>query len=333
MPEIKASGTIFIMGIMPRSGTHFLANLLCRHPDCEKSVIAEDGLIANADFLTRYAACLQNQWNEQMDISNLMPKQLLLENLGEGLLNFLRRAKETAFLKTNKNLGVDRTIDKSSKRLVTKTPSVKNLDKFFKLFPNEKLLIIVRDGRAVVESNANSFNSDREEAAREWAKAARKIFDFEENQSSKKFLIIEYEKLHADTEIQMRKILDFLELDAGKFDFPAALNLPVVGSSTFKRGEGPVHWLPVMKTEKFQPLARAVSWTRAQHERFNWLAKDELIKLGYEPKEFGCRQLRWKVWNTFKDFKWEAKIWFRRIPKLFRFVGKRFKIYFHRNDR
>ena len=48
---------IFILGIMPRSGTHFLANLLCLHPDCTKSALPEDLLVSESALLRRYTIC------------------------------------------------------------------------------------------------------------------------------------------------------------------------------------------------------------------------------------------------------------------------------------
>jgi protein-tyrosine sulfotransferase len=205
---------IFILGIMPRSGTHFLANLLCQHPDCVKSAIAEDALTANADFLVGYAASSQRQWREQTDSTYSGASEILLKNLGDGLINFLIEFKKKTFAEKAKefNFTLPAQQQQSTKRLVTKTPSVANLDKFFKLFPNEKLLVIVRDGRAVIESCAASFGFDREETTRDWKKAARRILRFQKDErlSSGKYLIVKYEDLHVQTESEMRKILQFL---------------------------------------------------------------------------------------------------------------------------
>lgn len=325
------SKIIFIMGIMPRSGTHFLANLLCLHPGCSKSVIPEDALTANADFLAGYATSLDRQWREQTDSTYSGAREILLKNLGDGLINFLIEVKKKAFAEKAKEFNFTLPAQQESpKRLVTKTPSVANLDKFFKLFPDEKLLVIVRDGRAVVESCAASFGFDREETARDWKKAAARILRFQtdERLSSGKYLIVKYENLHAQTESEMRRILRFLELDCESYPFEKSLNLPVVGSSEFKRGKGGVHWLPVRKNEDFNPLARAASWRRAEHERFNWLAEDELIALGYEPEKFDGQAARRKIRNKFLDLRREAQIWLERIYKLVRIIKKRFKIYF-----
>lgn len=89
-----------------------------------------------------------------------------------------------------------------------------------------------------------------------------------------------------------------------------------------------VHWLPVKKTEEFQPLTRAADWSRARHERFNWLAKNELLKLGYEPLEFEGNKFYWRMRNQFQDLLWRAKVWRHRFGRVPKFLEKRFKIYF-----
>jgi len=55
---------IFIIGIMERSGTNFLCDLLKLDPDCAHvhSPIAEDHLLKRADLLIKYADFLQGLW-------------------------------------------------------------------------------------------------------------------------------------------------------------------------------------------------------------------------------------------------------------------------------
>lgn len=323
--NIYEPGIIFILGIMPRSGTHFLWNLLCQHPDCDKSAIPEDGLVSKADLLTRYVNRNYQVWKSEGDLPDIPVKPLLTESLGEGLLLFLRRAR-----KELDQLNKEQP-PKNAQWLVAKFPRVTNIDKFFHLFPRQKLLILVRDGRALVESLHTSFRYGREAATRDWVEAARHIKAFEQTwKDSDQYLVVHYEALHTNTEQEMRKILAFLQLDPDKYDFRAALDLPVVGSSVFKRGEGPVHWEPVSKTDAFNPLARAAGWTRRRHERFNWLAKDTLLYFGYQPQEFAGNRWLWVLWNRLLDVKQEAGIWVGRIPRLFRFIRQRLRIYFKR---
>ena len=41
--------------------------------------------------------------------------------------------------------------------------------------------------------------------------------------------------------------------------------------------------LPRIEDETFQPLKRFEHWTGKQHARFEWLAGEQLVRLGYAP--------------------------------------------------
>ena len=288
---------VFILGIMPRSGTHFLANLLCGHPDCKKSVLAEDGLVASSSLLAKYADVSNKEWEKDGVPEANRAHGLLLKSIGDGLLAFLQNIRQDAI---SKKASFPDTLPRY---LVTKTPQVIGLENFFKLFPQNKLLILVRDGRAVVESGNISFNYDRERSSRQWRDAANNIIRFTKDtpQTSSNYLIVKYEELHTQTEQEMRKILLFMDLDPDKYDFKKALDMPVVGSSVFKRGDKAVSWLPVVKTADFDPLARASGWTRKQHERFNRIAGPQLEHFGYRPVVFDGNKQWWVLLNLFMD--------------------------------
>ncbi len=146
-------GPIFILGIMPRSGTNYLYNLLLLHPDCgDPEPIWEDYFLHHSDILLRYVEILSDQWKLPEENKTVQESQLC-SNLGYGIISYL-------YAKTAK------------KRLVAKTPSVYNLNNFYKFFPDAYLIIIVRDGRSVVESGRKSFGWNYEIAMKRWAEAA-----------------------------------------------------------------------------------------------------------------------------------------------------------------
>lgn len=297
---------IFILGILPRTGTNFLSNLLCLHPDCQKSFINEDYFVNWISYLSKYATKLTEHWAITADYSRLFDvKAILCKNLGSGLLSALYQFKREVAEMQAQELNFDLPEKVFNKRLVTKTPSVNNLSEFFDFFPQAQLLILIRDGRALVESNVKTFDLTHEEAIQKYVNAVRIIKKFERQNDSRKsnFLIVRYEELHLQTEREMRRIFGFLRLDVDKYDFKAALNLPIVGSSITKEIDGKVHWRPMQKTPEFNPLARAAGWSRAQHERFNWLAASEMKMLGYEPQTFSDNRFYWNLWNRMHDLK------------------------------
>lgn len=272
---------IFVVGLMPRCGSHFLASLLCQHPACRKSVLAEDVTLPNAGRLAQFVEQNGTGWRHTMGESHLGDAALLYRCLGDGLLAFLAQTRARYDQARAEQFQVT---PNPPTCLVSKTPSVHNIRYFFQLFPDAHLLLLVRDGRAVVESTVRSFGGERVALMQQWANYARELLCFlhDPTNSGKAYRLVRYEDLYTHTETEMRAILAFLGLDAACYDFEAARNLPVIGSSTFKRGTGKVHWLPVQKSADFDPLARAADWDAALHEQFQTIAGAELAQLGYK---------------------------------------------------
>ncbi len=262
---------VFINGILPRSGTHFLANLLCQHPCCVKAPVPEDGFLASGKHLANYVDSLVSSWKEQNSKKEYdQYRNTLFEGFGRSLSDFLWNASA---LKAE---------EKST--MITKTPLVNNLEFFPKLFPDEKLIILVRDGRDLVESAVRSFSYDRDETIKNWVKATNTIKDFRARVNEDRYLVVRYEDLHENMESEMKRILIYSGLDIEKYNFKTAAELPVVGSSVFKRGDGNVHWWPMTKNENFKPLERTREWTTENHANFNMIAGNALQYWGYELK-------------------------------------------------
>lgn len=296
---------IFILGIAERSGTNFLLNLLLLHPDCgAPDPIWEDYLVHYADLLALYADSVFKRWKRIAGVETCLVDSLY-QALGNGIVSSLASLT-------------------GERRLITKTPSVNNLGFFFKLFPRAHLLVLLRDGRSVVESSIVSFGGIYEIAMRKWADAARTILHFEQanKDSNSRYMIVRYEDLCTDLERELRRILAFLELDVETYDFHAAADLPVSGSSELRRqGEAAVHWKPVKKTAAFDPLTRWSGWSQALHERFNWIAGPYQRQLGYEKKEFKGIRFLWVAWNKLMDIKL-AILWRIRKFKRTSFIRK-----------
>ncbi|HKX31069.1 MAG TPA: sulfotransferase [Blastocatellia bacterium] len=278
---------IFIRGLMARSGSHFLGNLLCLHPDCAKSALAEDALTTHAHVLADYAQKLLDHWAHATNGDSPAEADELFECLGGGLIEFLHRTRRRSMQVRAERFNQPPETGAEAKRLVTKYPWVTNLELFFRLFPQARLLVLVRNGPDTVESFVRSFAPTREfpeyeKAMQYWVKGARTILRVrDEARYQRQWMIIKYEDLHRQTELEMRRILTFLELETGRYAFDSLSNVPVVGSSDFKRGSGSVHWLPVCRTADFDPLSRAGNWTPELYSRFCEIAGAESAQLGY----------------------------------------------------
>lgn len=292
------------MGILRRCGTNFLYHLLRLHPACDASpFIWEDYFVANSYLLDDYISFTSKRWTPTLGGVAEGLEDALYRHLGDGLISFLSEQVD-------------------AKRLVTKTPSVRNLRNFFKLFPCAYLLILVRDGRAVVESSVKSFGTGYEAKMRDWANAADTILRFDQanRDNNLKYLIVRYEDIYSDQERELCRIFTFLDLDADLYDFKAAASLPIRGSSTFHgEGRASVHWDPVEKPSDFKPVQRWSHWGRALHERFNWIAGQYLVQFGYEPKRYTTNRLLWKMWNHAMVIWWQV----RGLSRLFKGVRRR----------
>ncbi len=289
-----SGGPIFVLGMLQRSGTNFLRDLLAAHPHCQGSdSLAEDHLVHHAELLAQYSGWVGSHWANHADPEEVDRLEAdLLQSIGRGLREFIARSVG----------GV---------RPVLKTPSVRNVDLFFRLFDDASLLILVRDGRSMVESGMRSFGWDFEEATRNWATAADRIAAFRTamGDRTRGWRIVRYEDLLTDSN-ELRDILAAVSLDADLYDFESVQRIPVKGSSSYKRTGGDVHWQPVEPGADFQPLNRWADWSESQHARFNWLAGDQMKALGYELVESAAGGSR-PMWNRYRDGSWFA----RRVRK------------------
>jgi protein-tyrosine sulfotransferase len=267
MSDIRRPDPIFIHGIMPRSGTNYLWQLLLQHPGCApgRDPIREDFFLECSDHLASFVADASGHWDPMWGSVDDPTLGDLLRSLGDGLVSYLWVDPE--------------------RRLVAKTPSVARLDRFFSLFPEARLIVLVRDGRSVAQSCMSTFGWDLERAARNWARAADTIERFESAAAlpADRYVRIRYEDLLDDLDVSVARVLSVCGLDPERYDLEAARALPVRGSSSYFGAEHrSVHWDPVPKGPDFEPRRRWSSWTEAMHERFGWIAGAQMRRLGYD---------------------------------------------------
>ena len=301
---------IFIHGILARSGTNFLWDLLLLHPDCTRGrePVNEDMFLEHSDHLVDFVDDVRASWDPVWGTFSADLPERLFEGLGEGLLSFLWTDRD--------------------RRLVTKSPTVTHLDRFFKFFPHARVLILVRDGRSVVQSAMDTFGWDFDRACRAWAKGADTIFHFRDSPAAlpNRWRIVRYEDLIDDVEAELRAIFEFLQLDTTRYNFEAARNLPVRGSSAFGRREDKVHWDAVPRDRSFAPKERWRSWSRGRAARFQWLAGHQLAQLGYGTSS-STPSTSGSIRHTLQDWRWHAA---RHARRAIRHLGRRSKLFAHR---
>ncbi|WP_067869426.1 sulfotransferase family protein [Neptuniibacter marinus] len=300
IPERK---NVFILGTAKRSGTNFLKNMLCIHEDCfSPGPIWEDFLLEHIDQLDNYVHYTSNRWNPNWKVEEQLHTQKSMKKaLGTGLIRFLRSQLKTPEAQ-KKGINSDHV-------LITKTPSTESIDSFFEYFPNEYLIVITRDGRSVTESASKSFNKPQTIAMKEWNLYAEKTINIiNSDLKTKKLLIVKYENLHKETEKELRRIINFLDLDEKSYNYSAIDNAPIIGSSDLAK-KGELHWNPTKKTDSFQPNSRWEKWSNFKHSRYNWIAGESHKALGYEI----LNTKRLALVNTMLDLFWNPSfyIWYK----------------------
>ena len=262
---------IFIHGIMPRSGTNFLNQLILLHPQCKEPSkrIRENWLLYYSNPLYEYINSLNNKWLHPTWIGSDFNVAELKHKIGATFIDFLSEE-----------------IDTKNSLLVSKTPKVENIHRFFELFPKDKLLIIIRDPKDVVASTYKSWGIDSSSVIKEWNKAANIIQNFEKNSDSNSYILLRYEDLIANSSNYLNQLLEFCELDKSQFPWDEVNKLPIFGSSEGDK------WKVKEKNISFKPIGRWVSLPKAQLRMLELDYNDKLAEyFGYKGLEEGYNDL------------------------------------------
>jgi hypothetical protein len=171
-----------------------------------------------------------------------------------------------------------------SKRLFTKTPDPDNLGLFFSFFPDARLILLVRDGRDVVESAHRSWpDGSYGHWMRAWAAGARTVLQFTQGIGqvcAAQWRLYRYEDLLQDRS-RFEDLLRFVEADSSVYPWDRLESLPTRGSSENRGGRAELHWDPVERPKGFKPVGRWSNWGWWRRSQFKRIAGAELRSLGY----------------------------------------------------
>jgi protein-tyrosine sulfotransferase len=285
------SNPIILLSAFPRSGSNYLESLLSLHPQCRKSKVPEDFFLANSETLLNFCGSVADSWDDWW-LQRLGGPSRLAMHIGTALLRFA-------------DPGPEEEDPVGDSRLVLRSPTTEGIATATTLFPDARVLVVVRDGPATVESGRRSFGWPYEEAMLAWRQSIRRILSFLASIGGPRCQLIRFEDLTADPAREVTRILVFLGLDPALYPFNRVDEIPVLGSSSFGRMDGErVHWRPVPKDASFDPLARAQSWPLHRLVRFSWLAGTEQRRLGYPVHPLS---LMGRVWNVVLDGAYGAR--------------------------
>ncbi|MGB3715267.1 MAG: sulfotransferase [Candidatus Promineifilaceae bacterium] len=266
--DVTRGPAIMLHGIMPRSGTVYVGELLRHHPD----LYAYPHDIWELPFLERTGDIEKIQdafiWSYDQN-RNQIASDDFLPLFGASIIAYLHNSTP------------------DGKRILLKIPGVQYLHRFYDVFPYENLLLLVRDGRDVVHSTVRTWPQIRFwMACLRWRRAANMSLyvNSKHNQVDKGFWLGRFEDAVEDPEAFVTNACHHFGLDVEKYPWEIIGNIPVQGSSSIDES-GEVNWDPVEKPDGFQPFRHWRDWSPLRKLVFKRLAGEALRKLGYGDEE------------------------------------------------
>ncbi len=260
---------IFVNGVLPRSGTNFIANALALHPAIAAFPrrLYEFPLLQTAPG----ARALRHEWLAHFPYNaSLVRDHEFFACLASGWLADLQG-------------------EAPDRHLLFKSPHLRQLALFRATLPDDRLVVCLRDGRDVVASTLDSFKDHSRSTRRsfrqlvhEWRLATEAALDCAPDgpHAHPHTVIVRYEDMVADQESEIRRILPALGLDPAAFPFAQLERLPVFGSSA-AGPDGEWRWRRAERDAGFKPVGRFANWPEHRKRAFLHLAGDTLRRAGY----------------------------------------------------
>lgn len=257
---------IFIHGVMPRSGTNLLSDILALHPKTIQNParLWEFPILRVADGADALEREFQFLFPPNRDV---IQPHTILTLLAQGWMRALRH-------------------DAGDAHMILKTPHMQFIGLFEAVFPDEKLFLVIRDGRDVIESSLASFRNNRplrkgfSALAHEWAMATHAAL-LTAQRLKGQAMLVRYEDLARTEQTYTQSLLHHAGLDPVPYKWNELPLLPIRGSSELAR-TGEVNWQPQAKSVDFRPTGRWQAWPESLKRKFRNIAGTALIEAGYE---------------------------------------------------
>ena len=260
---------ILVFGVLPRSGTNYVRDILAMHPDvcADPAELYEFPLLHAASG----AKALRNEFVSMFPRNGgVVGSYDMLAYMASAWLRSLQAEIGT-------------------KRILLKSPHVHKLSLATALFTQAKIVLCVRDGRDVVDSTMITFSSFSltrktfSQLAYEWKLATEAILEYMPGGAREhpNIVVVRYEDLQANEEAGVRRLLRHTGLPADSISFEDMRALPVRGASRSKLSNQD-QWKPQDKSDDFKPVRRWQSWPKRKTLRFDRIAGATLRRAGYD---------------------------------------------------
>jgi len=183
------SPSIMIHGVMPRSGTNYLADLMSYHKLIKPFPhrFWEFPLLASTEKIAQLQDDFASIYKKNSEV--LEPFEFA-GYLNSGMMKYLQN------------------LSGSDKIMLFKFPYIDYVAFFRDFFPRDYLILVLRDGRDVVQSSIKTFKDKKgifgynfTDYCREWNYAAQIILKYERGEiNDSRAFVVRYEELYADPE-------------------------------------------------------------------------------------------------------------------------------------
>ncbi len=257
--KIISSGKLaYVAGIYQRIGTNFIGRILINHKEmCRPGGHWELPILDVSDeYLSLFNHFSSKRTNNRLNYKI----EDFCRVFGEGVMQLMyERVK----------------INIDAKYIVQKNPGTVGLANFKLFFPEAKLLILIRDGKDVMNSYLSAsnfagkkFNPRRYYTAYIFCKrfrdSALRILDFLKTKPENT-LLVKYEDLTNDLNPQLFRIAEFLEIEPYQEWIDGCMKISVKGSTFYNKASeedkfeekgNSTNWIDNKKTENFKPVGR-----------------------------------------------------------------------------
>ncbi len=257
---------ILLHGIMPRSGTVYVGQLMKLHPD-----------VHDYPFnLWELPALMLSSMVRQLERRFLLEYKPNIGRIGENDFLAIFGAALLGYLYEEIPSGY---------RMIMKDPSVQYISHFFSMFPHENLLLLIRDGRDIVHSTLRTWPQlNFLQVCLRWDRSAQALLQATERfrrDYSEQFKLARFEEILAEPAAFVQEICSQFGLDPGRYPYERIGDLKVIGSSKLTMSGEEVTWQWKSKPEGFRPTEYWREWNALRKLVFKAVAGRSLVALGY----------------------------------------------------
>jgi hypothetical protein len=253
---------IILHGIMRRSGTNYIGELIGRHPNIYSypGQVWEVPLLSTSPHLIEAQKTFINCYKRNR---NKFRQTDFLPLFGSSFIAYLH-----SFVPEHQ-------------RMLIKVPNVDQIWNFANLFPDEKLVILERDGRDIVASTMKTWpHYDFNQVCIQWQKNQELILKLKSKSGTASIYFAKFEDAVFNPKTFVKDLFEKLGVDGTSYPYDQIDQIPLKGSSEIKV-DGKVTWEDVKKPKSFNPMGRWRSWSDRQKATFKKYSGPTLIRSGY----------------------------------------------------